>query len=187
MKEIIESTKRKVKYWWVSLIIGILAFIVGILCSIQPFLTVGMLTIFFIANFIVSGIMEIIFAISNKDNLQQWGWTLAGGIVDLIFAVLLIAMPIGSIIVFIFFVGFYILLQAFMAIWGSLTLKQIGLEKWWYFLILAILGVILGIIMILNIKFAISFITIIFAASLICYGLFRIFYAFKLRKLKDLF
>ena len=75
-REIIESARLKGKYWWSSLIIGILAFFIGILASIEPFATVGVLTLFFTANFLISGIFEIVFAISNRNNMGDWGWTL---------------------------------------------------------------------------------------------------------------
>lgn len=186
-REIIESAKLKGKYWWSSLIIGILVFFIGILASIEPFATVSVLTLFFIANFLISGIFEIVFAISNRKYLKEWGWTLVGGFVNFIFATILIMLPMGGVVLFMYYVSFYILLQALLGVWGSFTLKNIGFRNWWGYLTLAILGIILGCILILQPAVTASFISIIFAISLICYGLFRIFYAFRLRKLKELF
>lgn len=185
--EIIRSVKLKGKYWWASLVIGILALIVGLISSFEPFATIGMLTLFFITYFLVNGIFEIIFAISNRKHLKEWGWTLAGGIVSFIFATILIMIPLGGVVLFMYYVAFYVLLQALLGVWGSFTLKNIGFRNWWGYLLLAILGVIFGCILVLQPAITASLISIIFAISLICYGLFRIFYAFRLRKLKELF
>lgn len=183
----IKSVEQKAKNWWMSLIIGLLALAVGILSSMEPFLTVSILTLFFVANFLISGIFEIIFAIASRDNLKAWGWTLAGGIVNFIFAVILIMMPIASVMIFMYYIAFYILLQAIIGIWSSYTMKGLGYNNWWMFLTIAMLGVILGVILILQPQIAAGFISIIFAAALICFGLFRIFYAFRLKKLRNIF
>ena len=74
-----------------------------------------------------------------------------------------------------------------MGVWGAFTLKDIGMKNWWWFLILAIIGVVFGCVLIAQPAVTASFISIVFAASLICYGLFRIFYSFRLKKLRDMF
>lgn len=183
----IESTKKNVNYWWVSLLVGILAVIVGIMSTAQPLVTIGILTAFFIASFFVSGIFETIFAITHRSSLNKWGWMLAEGIVNLVFACILMALPIGNMLIFIYYVSFYVLLQSLMGIWGSFTLKTFNIKEWWVFLLVALLGFILSLILIFSPVFAANFITIIFAATLICYGLFRIFYSFRLKKLKEMF
>ena len=181
-----ESIKRQIKYWWVSLIVGILAVAVGIMSYEEPVVTIGVLTIFFIASILVSGIFDIVLALYNRNSMSEWGWLLAGGIVSLVFAFILMALPVANMAIFIYYVAFYIMLQSFMQIWASVTLKRYEAKNWTPFLILGILGLILSLIMVFEVSFAITFIIIIFSASLICYGLFRIFFAFRLRKFKNL-
>lgn len=179
-----ESAKRQVKHWWISLIVGILAVAIGLLSAAEPLLTIGVLTIFFIANFFVSGIFEIYFALMNRKFLDRWGWMLAGGIVNLAFASILLAFPITNMLIFIYYVSFYILLQALLGLWGAITLKALNIRGWKSHIFMAILGVLLAIFLIIKPVFAGTFITIIFAITIICYGLFRISYALKLRKMK---
>ena len=182
----IVEAKQKIKYWWISVIAGLLAITVGVLSSLEPIVTIGILTVFFIANFLISGIIDIIFAIANRNKSSEWGWTLAGGLVNLLFAAILLALPIANMTIFIFYVAFYIMLQSFMQIWAAFSLKRYRLKSWRMFLALGIAGLILSLIMIFQIEVAISFITIIFSASLICYGLFRLLYGLRQRKLKGL-
>lgn len=179
-----ESAKRQVKHWWASLIVGILAVVIGLMSAAEPVLTIGLLTVFFIANFFVSGAFEVYFALANRKQLDKWGWMLAGGIVNLIFVLILITFPVTNMLIFIYYVSFYILLQALLGVWAAITLKTMGIKGWKSHLFMALLGVILAIFLIFKPLFAGTFITIIFSITLICYGLSRISYSLRLRKLK---
>mgnify|MGYP002189487413 FL=1 len=77
------SVKQAVKYWWVSLLIGLLAIMLGIWCLTSPWSTITALSIVFSVTFFVSGVFEIIFAVSNRNTLKGWGWTLVSGIIEI--------------------------------------------------------------------------------------------------------
>ena len=47
---------RHVKYWWVSLIAGLLSILVGVLCLVTPDATLVALSMLFIAVLLVDGI-----------------------------------------------------------------------------------------------------------------------------------
>ncbi|MDR2950525.1 MAG: DUF308 domain-containing protein [Prevotella sp.] len=64
------SVKQAVKYWWVSLLLGLLAIGLGIWCLASPWATITALAIVFAISFLVSGVFEIIFAFSNKNTLK---------------------------------------------------------------------------------------------------------------------
>jgi len=185
--DLLNSVKETVKYWWISLLIGLLAIGLGIWCFAAPGTTLTLLSALFIAGFLISGIFEIIFAVTNKNSLNGWGWTLASGIISTVFALMLLLLPIESILVLIYFVGFWIMFQSFWGIGVSIDLQREGVKGWGWLLALAILGVILSILLITNPLFASGFIVSIFAIALIAYGILRISYAFRLRSIyKDL-
>lgn len=75
----IESMKRAVKNWWISLLMGILAIIMGICCFAAPGASLIGLTYVFVIGFILGGILDIIFAVSNRDYVYGWGWVTARG------------------------------------------------------------------------------------------------------------
>lgn len=181
--DLLDSVKQTVKYWWVSLLIGALAIILGIWCIAAPGTTIAVLSALFVATFLVSGLFEIFYAISNRDHLNGWGWSLVSGIVSVIFAILLIALPFESIFVFIFFIGFWIMFQSFWGIGVSIDLQKSGVKGWGWILALAILGILLATLLIINPAFATGFIVAIFSITLICYGILRIYYAMKLKNI----
>ena len=179
----LNSVKNSVKYWWISLLIGALAIILGIWCIAAPATTLTLLSAFFIAGFFISGIFDIAFAITNRKSLKGWGWTLASGAISVIFAIVLLLTPLDTILVLIFFAGFWVMFQSIWGIGVSISLEQHGVKGWGWVLALAILGVLLSIILITNPLFASAFIVAIFSITLIAYGILRIIYSFRLKSI----
>lgn len=179
----LSSVKKTVKYWWISPIIGIIAIILGVLCLANPLTTLSMLAILFVAGFLASGIIEIIFAISNREVINGWGWTLASGIISVLFGLILLTMPIETITVLLFFVGFWAMFQSIWAIGSSIELQKSGVKGWGWILAFGIIGLIFSFILITNPLFAAGFIIYLFAFILLTYGFVRIFYGFKLRSI----
>lgn len=186
-KDLLQVMKTSIKYWWVSLLVGILALIVGIWSIADPLTTFGTLTIFFIASLFVSGVFDIYFAISNRKALNGWGWTLTLGIINVIFGIVLLSRPIESMFVLIALAGFWVMFTSIVSITGSIEMQQAGFKGWGWLLAFGILGVILSILMVINPIFAGSVLIGFFAASMIFYGVVRVFYAFKLRKINKYF
>lgn len=180
------SAKKAVKFWWVSILIGLLALALGIWFIFTPLTTLVALAIVFAAAFLVSGIFEIIFAISNKSVLRGWGWTLASGIIDLIFGFILIAMPIDVLTLLLtYFVAFWVMFQSIWAIGTSAELQRNGVKGWGWLMALAILGVIMSFVFIMSPVFTSGFIVALVSISFIAYGCFRIYLGCKLKSLHN--
>ncbi len=178
------SVKQAVKYWWVSLLIGLLAIMLGIWCLTSPWTTIIALSIVFSITFLVSGIFEIIFAVSNRNTLKGWGWTLVSGIINLLFGIILISMsPAVIAIVLSYFVGFWVMFQSIWGIGAAVELQRNGAKGWGWLLTLAILGVILSFIFIMSPVLTSGFIVALISISFISYGFFRIYLGVKLKSL----
>lgn len=179
----LSSVKKAVKYWWISPIIGVIAIILGVLCLANPLTTLSMLAALFVAGFLISGLFEVVFAISNREVLNGWGWTLASGIISILFGLILLAMPIETITVLLFFVGFWAMFQSIWAIGSAIELQRSSIKGWGWVLAFGILGLIFSFILITNPLFAAGFIIYLFAFILLTYGFVRIFYGFRLRSI----
>lgn len=177
----LSSVKKAVKYWWISPIIGVIAIILGVLCLANPLTTLSMLAAIFVAGFLISGLFEVVFAISNREVLNGWGWTLASGIISILFGLILLAMPIETMTVLLFFVGFWAMFQSIWAIGSAIELQRSGIKGWGWVLAFGILGLIFSFILITNPLFAAGFIIYLFAFILLTYGFVRIFYGFRIR------
>ncbi len=183
MNDLIYEVKRAVKSWWLSIVIGILALIVGIWSLFTPFETFAVLTLLFVIIFLVQGILEIIFSISNRQTLHGWGWTLALGIVDVIFSIILMMNMALTPLVFSYVIAFWLL---FRSIWGiSVAIDFRGFKDsgWGWLLAFSILGVLLSCIMFFMPGLAATFAIYLVGFALITYGIFRIYLGVRLKNL----
>lgn len=187
MKDLVEEMRGAVRHWWTSLIIGLLAVILGVWCLFTPMATLGALTMLFIVAFFASGLFEIVFAVSNRRRLRGWGWTLTGGVIDLLLGVMLAAMPApAATAVLIYFVGFWIMLRSLWAIGGASELGTMGVRGWGWLLALAIVSFIFSLVFIFSSPFfGGAFVVAFFSTAMIAYGIFRIWAAMKLKAIKD--
>lgn len=72
-----------------SLLIAVLAILLGLILIARPIAGVLTLTIWLIAFFIIEGIAAIFLAIEHRRHLPSWGWVLLSGLVDLLLAYLI--------------------------------------------------------------------------------------------------
>jgi uncharacterized membrane protein HdeD (DUF308 family) len=78
-------------YWW-SILIGVLAIIVGLILVAKPFQGILTLTMVLIAMFLIEGIFQIVAGFEFRRALaSSWVWMVLSGVVDIVLAVLIFA------------------------------------------------------------------------------------------------
>lgn len=185
-KSIFKTFNDTIKHWYIPAIVGVLFILVGIYTFAAPEASYVALSILFSLSFLFSGISEIVFSLTNKDEMDNWGWVLAFGILTTVIGGLLLANPEVSMLTLTFYVGFLIIFRSISAISFSLDLKDYGIGDWGALMALAILGLIFGIVMIWSPTFAGLTIVIWTGLALITSGIFSLYMAFKLKKLNEL-
>lgn len=178
----LKFVKNSVKHWYLPLLVGVLFVGVGIYMFTTPAESYLTLSIVFILVFIFSGVTDIVFSIANKDELDGWGWNLAGGILNLVIGGVLIIHPVISVVTLPLFVGFTVLFRSIMAISSSIELKSYKVDGWGNLLTLGILGVVFSIILLWNPMFAGLTVVVWTALAFIAFGIFNIYFSIKLKK-----
>ena len=175
--------KQSVKHWYLHLIIGLIFIAVGIWVFASPTQSYTALTIVFSISFLVSGIMEIFFATSNRKVLENWGWTLALGIFTALVGVMLLSNLAISALTLALYVGFMLMIHSFWAIGSAFDLKDYGVKGWGVSLFIGIVGVLFA--MLLIVRPAISGMTLVVwtGLALIASGTFNLFLSNKMRKI----
>lgn len=181
------SYKKAVKNWWVSLVIGIIAVILGIICMFTPLATFATLSFLFVIAFLIGGISEIAFALTNRESLSNWGWTLAIGIIDIIFAIILLANPMLAPLMLCYLIACWILIQSIWGIGMSIDLKDVPESGWGWLLALSLLGVLASILLLLQPAIVGLFAAYFVAFGFLAFGVLRIYMAFRLRSCKKYF
>lgn len=182
MENLVKDVKSSVKYWWVSLLIGLFAIVLGVVAMVVPAATLVTLSMAFGWIMLLSGVLMAVFAVSNRKVMAGWGWYMASAVIDMVIGLFLVVSPEASIVFLLTFVGVAILFQSVWAIGGALDLQMLGSRRWGWLLALAILGVLFSFLLILRPDFAAGFIVVLFGIALIVYGVFRISYAVDMKR-----
>jgi len=181
-----KSIKNSIKHWWVPLLTGLLFIFMGGYSFYSPIAAYESLTIVFTVVFLFSGLSEMSFAIANRHEIDNWGWSLTWGLLTTIIGFILFARPLESMEVLAYFIGFWVLFRSVSGISYSIDLKHYGVSNWGGLLFLSIVGVLVGLIMIANPVLAGFTVVIWLGCGLIVAGVYAIALALSLKKLKKL-
>ena len=171
------------KHWYLFLILGCIFLLLGIWIFLTPVAAYLTLAIFFAVSFLITGILEISYALSNRGTSHTWGWSLAGGIFDLLIGLLLVLQPRISMLVLPYYIGFGILLRSLLGIAWSLFLKGRQVKGWGNLMVIGILGVLFAFIALWNPLFAGFTIVFYTGIAFLMVGIFYVYLSLKLRKL----
>lgn len=179
----IKRIKGTIKYWYISLLAGLFFVTVSIVAFAAPRDSFLALAILFSLSFLFCGLSEIIFSLTSRKHLDNWGWSLAFGIITLIVGVLLLLNTSLTMHLLALYVGFVILFRSIGAISFSLDVKKYGSRDWGWLLGFGILGTVVSFILLWNPIFAGMSVIILIALSFLVTGIFSIFFSLQLRKL----
>lgn len=185
MSNVISQISGTIKNWWAFLIIGILLIISSYWMFSTPVESFVSLALFFSAMIFVSGLFAVFFAITNKDDIENFGLYLAGGILDIVVGFILLKYPGMTIVIFSLFIGFWLLFRGFNTISISFKIKKFGDTNWFWILLFGILIVVFALMAIVNPLIGASYLVITLAIALLLLGIANIFLAFRLRKVKS--
>jgi uncharacterized membrane protein HdeD (DUF308 family) len=112
-------------HWGWQVFQGVVSVIAGIIAFTWPGVTV--LAILFVIAFwsIISGIAQIVESFTmRKRGLSSWGWTLAGGIVCVLFGIVLLAWPGTGLITLLWLVGVFAIVFGVIFVVWALRLRK---------------------------------------------------------------
>jgi uncharacterized membrane protein HdeD (DUF308 family) len=82
------------KTWWIPLVQGIAALIIGLLLLTRPAPTLVLLTIFLGAHWLVGGIFDVFGAFSRRGSDRHWILALFGGLLGVVVGLFLLGQPV---------------------------------------------------------------------------------------------
>ena len=176
MTEVAMSSEEKLVPWWVVLIQGIAAIIIGVLLLVNPRITTVVLIQFLGIYWFIVGIIDIVRIFID---ISMWGWKLFSGIIGILAGIAIIQYPLWAsflvpgVLVWVF--GF------FGIIIGIIGLIQAFQGAGWGAGILGILSILFGLLLIFNALYASLTLPFIFGILAIVGGLAALVMAFQMR------
>ncbi len=126
----------------------------------------------------------IIASISSSKTDEDWGWKLTGGIIGVIFALILLSNPGITAAILPFILGFWIIVYGVMLFGGSFKAKKEGDENWWLSLLGGLLTVVIGYFIMSNLFAGAVAITMWLGLGLLIIGIVNVVAGLKMRKVK---
>lgn len=172
------------KHWWISLVAGALGIAAGIYCFITPLESLAALTVFFIAVLLAGGIFNLAFAITNRKWNDNWGWSLARGIIEILLAIWLFMLPLPLVTTtLVYVIGFWMLFHSIVGIIESCGLSRLPAKGWGWLLACNIISLLCAFFFMVSPVYGGLFVLFYIGLSLILYGIYRIVLAFEWRKI----
>jgi uncharacterized membrane protein HdeD (DUF308 family) len=109
--------------WWLALL-GLLGIVVGGMTLAWPGITALVLLLFIAAWAIVSGIMQIIGAIQLRKEIDDEWWLIAGGVVSVLFGLVLIVQPGTGALALVWLIGTFAFLYGVILVSFALRLRK---------------------------------------------------------------
>jgi uncharacterized membrane protein HdeD (DUF308 family) len=165
--------------WWVVLIQGIAALILGVFLLTQPLMTTLVLVQFIGLYWLIAGIFSIIGIFIRKG--EPWGWALFSGIVGILAGLVILGMGAFAAALLVS-TTFVIVLGLWGIIIGIVNLIQAFKGGGWGVGILGALSIIFGILLIMRPVAAALALPWVFGIFGIVGGIIAIIAAFRLRR-----
>ena len=176
-----------VKHWWMYLIVGVLALIIGIFMLGSPAITYEMLTLLLGFALILFGIIQLVVAMLSKNFFVSRAAAIIGAVLDIVLGVLLAANPGIAAITLPLILGMWMMYKSFMLISYAGDLKGFKVRGYGFTMFCGIVLLILSVMILLRpVTIGMMTVAIYIALSFIIYGLSEIVSAFRLKSIHHL-
>lgn len=186
INQVTARAAKTIKNWWLILITGILSIATGIAVFCNPAEGYMTLSIFCGIFMLISGISDLVVAITSRNWFMTRGYNVAGGILDIFIGILLCSRPSITAALLPIFLGVWLLYHSFMLIGSSGDLKSFGVSGSGGFMAGGIITLILSLCILLNpFSFGVGVIVVFLGIAFILFGVVAILGSLRLRKIKN--
>jgi uncharacterized membrane protein HdeD (DUF308 family) len=147
--DVIEVSKFVKSVWWLVLLRGIFAIILGILAFVWPVATAVAFVWVFAIYAVIDGVVNIVQAISTRKTDPTWGWLLTLGIVGVIAGVVVMIFPAAAgalaLLVLLWIVAIWAVVSGIFGIPAAASIASGGAKV--FGIILSVLSILFGILL----------------------------------------
>ena len=172
------------KLWWITLLRGIILLMLAFFVFRHPANALIGVAIYIGVSLLFTGILQTGASIGFKDSFPNWGWILAGGLLDIVFGFVLLSNPALTAASLPFVVGFWIIVSGIMSFADAFQSKKEEAPLWWLGLLSGVLSVVIGYMIMSNLLFGALAITTWMGIGFAIVGIVNIVIGLKLKTLK---
>lgn len=186
--DLYERAMEPVKHWWMYLMIGVLALILGVFMLANPAITYEMMTLLLGLALLIFGVIEMIVGIFTRNLFVSRAAVIIGAVLNIVLGILLAANPGIAALTLPLILGMWMLYQSFMIISYASDLKNFKVRGYGLTLFCGIVLLVLAFLILLRpVAIGMMTVAVYIALSFIIYGLSEIVSAFRLRTIHHVF
>jgi uncharacterized membrane protein HdeD (DUF308 family) len=171
--------KNQRNSWWIEVLKGVIALILGIICLTNPSEALAAIAIYLGILAMLAGLVIVAYSLRKKGS--NWKFWLSQGIFNIVIGILLVSYPKVAINVIIILISLLIIAISIVQIFTYANLKKSGYTSQ-LLLFTAILSLLIGILLVFNPFEGAKVVAIILGIYATIYGLSSLYVAFKLLK-----
>ena len=172
--------KELVDKWWLLALKGVFALILGLILIAYPVKTQVVITWIIGLFALIEGLLVSLLAIINHKKFEHWGLLLIRGIFGILLGLVLFAWPGLSLAVILFLTSLWLLVVGIVLIFEAVSLRKEDVGEW----LIAALGLILilfGIFIMSNPQLSLSILGVVMGLMMLLNGIINIALGFQLR------
>ena len=109
---------------WLFLAEGLIGLVFGVILFMTPGITLLVVSFFIGFWFVFAGLSRIAKAIQLRKEIKGEGWMILGGVISVVFGLLIFARPLFGIGYLMYIIGFFALLIGILLIFVSLKIRK---------------------------------------------------------------
>ncbi|HQR42985.1 MAG TPA: HdeD family acid-resistance protein [Gemmatales bacterium] len=133
--------------WWVFLVRGLLALLFGILCFVQPGLSLATLVMMFGIFALADGIVGVFIAVVGRKEIEDWWVLLLWGLIGIASGVLTFTAPDITALVLLFYIAIWAMVSGVLQIALAVRLRK-EIEGELFLILAGALSIVFGIVLI---------------------------------------
>lgn len=169
------------RYWWIFLLRGVLAVLLGVLALLLPFSTFTTLVLFLGAYMFADGIFSIVAGVRARKHFRYWGWMVTSGIFGIIVGIITFINPFVTAIALMYIIAFWAMVAGIAEIGMAIRLRKVIKGEGWYILA-GILSIAFSVFIFINPAIGAITLTIVFGAYALIFGIILLSFALRLRQ-----
>lgn len=169
------------KYWWLTLLLGIVMLAIGMLIFIYP--AISYLTLSLIAGIaiLISGVIYLVMSASKRT--KNHGWLLFCGVIEIILGAILTIWPAVTAALLPYFLGFWLMFKGFTIVGIGTDMSDVKGSGWGWTIIWGLAIIVCAfVILIYPLVFGVEAVILWIGISLLVCGASLISFSSNLRK-----
>ena len=172
------------KLWWFTLLRGIILVLLAFFVFRHPVNAILGVAVYVGVSLLLTGIVQTGASFASRGVIPNWGWALAGGLIDILFGFVLLSNPALTAASLPFVVGFWIIVSGIMSFADAFQSRKEGNSLWGLSMFGGILSVIIGYFIMSDVIVGALTITTWMGIGFALAGILNIVVGLKLKSLK---